>query len=157
MKAVISAILSLHYYGGRITDIPDMLPAAPLSRIDVLNARIASPSLSVAEQEDIVSQLEEAVRSTRNSYVRQTIKEMLGKLAARPDLVLIVADNIRQLQIQLRPRQPPPMTIPPQIRRYWRRRSQAFQADPGPQPEIPLSGLHPVGVTGMTPVRPNGR
>lgn len=90
-------------------------PAAPLSRIDVLNARIASRSLSVAEQEDIVSQLEEAVSASRDPHLRKTVGGMLGKLAARPDLVLVMARRIEQLQMQLRePRAgfPPPITPP---------------------------------------------
>jgi hypothetical protein len=116
-EAVVSAIFALrNRHPGTIMDDPPHPPPVPLTRIDVLNSRIASPQLEQAEQEDIVSQLEEAAGLAWDPDAQQAIWEMVGKLAARRDLVLTVARRIDQLQMEIRESWPvagPVSTTPP--------------------------------------------
>jgi hypothetical protein len=139
-EAVISAILALQKPVGKIDD-PPYPPPAPLTRIDVLNSRIARPSLSHAEQEDIVSQLQEAVSLIRDPEFRQTIEEILGKLAKRPDLKPIVRLKVYWLQAQLQPQpatsfQPPAQSDPEVLL------GPAFPREPAPLnrdlPDLPV-------------------
>ena len=114
--------------------LPDPLPqppAVPESYLGDLGDRIASPKLDMDEQLAIMARLEDALAAATDPRDRQTVAELTGQMATRPDLFASTLRRVERLQAQLGTQQAPPKD---KERRQRGGTGQRQQYQPPPQP-----------------------